>query len=51
MKIDKLAAMPVREEIGRFKYVPEKDLDENFKKVTDDLTKAVEELVNEKEDV
>ena len=51
VKIDKLAAMPVREEIGRFKYVPEKDLDENFKKVTDDLTKAVEELVNEKEDV
>ncbi len=51
VKIDKLAAMPVREEIGRFKYVPEKDLDENFKKVTDDLTKAVEELVKEKEDV
>lgn len=35
--LQKLINMPVREQIGRFKYVTENNLDEEYKKVTEEL--------------
>ena len=36
-QLNKLISMPVREQIGRFKYTPEESLDEEFAKVTEQL--------------
>ena len=36
--LEKLISMPVREQIGRFKYVTEDALDEEYKKVDDELS-------------
>lgn len=36
-QLNKLISMPVREQIGRFKYTPEENLDEEFAKVTEQL--------------
>ena len=35
--LNKLISMPVREQIGRFKYVHEDELDEEFRKVNENL--------------
>ena len=50
VNIEKLIAMPVREEIGRFKYTPEDKLAETCDKVQKDLSKSISDLLNEKED-
>lgn len=39
--MNKLISMPVREQIGRFKYTHEDELDENYKRVTDELAAEV----------
>ena len=39
--LQKLIAMPVREQIGRFKYVTEDKLDEEFKKVDETLSAQI----------
>ena len=36
--LQKLISMPVREQIGRFKYVQEDALDEEFKKADEELS-------------
>ena len=36
--LEKLISMPVREQIGRFKYVTEDALDEEYKKVEEELS-------------
>jgi V/A-type H+/Na+-transporting ATPase subunit A len=43
--ITKVFEIPVRERIGRAKYVPEKEVDAVFAKVEDDLKKQIEELI------
>ena len=48
--IEALAAMPVREAIGRFKYVPEKQIDVEYKRVSDLLILQTEETVSQKEE-
>ncbi len=40
----KLAALPVREEIGRFKYFEEKDVAAEFVKLKDTVTRAISDL-------
>ncbi len=40
----KLAALPVREEIGRFKYFEEKDVAAEFAKMKDAVTRAISDL-------
>ncbi|WP_324825488.1 V-type ATP synthase subunit A [Sinanaerobacter sp. ZZT-01] len=41
-----LVSMPVRESIGRFKYVEEKEVDVYYKDILSELTKSVQELIN-----
>ena len=48
--IEALAALPVREDIGRFKYVEERDVDMEYKRVSDLLLLQMEETVSGRED-
>ncbi len=48
--IETLAALPVREAIGRFKYVPEKDVDEEFDKVKATLAVQIDDACNREEE-
>ena len=42
-----LVHLPIRETIGRFKYIEEKDVDAEYEKVLAELTKNISDLVNE----
>ncbi len=48
--IEKLVNMSVREEIGRFKYTAEDALDPEYKKINDDLSAEIQQIIAEKED-
>jgi len=48
--IEKLASLPGREDIGRFKYVPEKEIDAEYKRVSDLLIEQIEEVASQKEE-
>ncbi len=48
--IEKLIAMPVREDIGRFKYTAEDKLDEAYKRINEELNKEIQQIIAEKED-
>jgi V/A-type H+/Na+-transporting ATPase subunit A len=48
--IEKLVKMPVRERIGRFKYVSEKDIDSEYSAITAELESQVSEAVAAKEE-
>ena len=48
--LNNLVSLPVREEIGRFKYTPEKDLKEKFDSISDELDKEIREAAAKKED-
>ncbi|MQN00844.1 MAG: V-type ATP synthase subunit A [Lachnospiraceae bacterium] len=45
-----LLGLPVREEIGRFKYTPEKDIKEKYDSVLGELDKEISEAKTKKED-
>ena len=42
--------MPVREAIGRFKYVPESDVDAEFDEVKTKLTAEIDEACHREEE-
>ncbi len=46
----KLASLPVRESIGRFKYVEESDVDEAYEKIMDDMKKEISALVSREDE-
>ena len=48
--VGKLIALPVREQIGRFKYVHAADAEKAFGTISDELNREIEELSAEKED-
>ncbi len=48
--IDKLAALPVREQIGRFKYTEESALDQAFAETETELMKQLDTVLREKEE-
>ena len=48
--IDKLASVPSREAVGRFKYVKEDDIDEEFKKDIELLSGEIQQAVADKEE-
>ena len=48
--IDKLASVPSREAVGRFKYVKEEDIDEEFKKDIELLSGEIQQVVADKEE-
>ncbi len=50
VSIEKIVALPVREEIGRFKYTPEDAIDAEYKKVSDELKSELSKLIEEKEE-
>ena len=43
--VEALSSMPVREEIGRYKYTENDDIDEKYNKVLADIKKQAEEIV------
>ena len=49
--IEVLAALPVRENIGRFKYVKETDIDKEFQKVHQILVREVAQSVRKREEL
>ncbi len=48
--VDKLAAIPSREAIGRFKYVLENDIDEQYNNVIKSLNDDIKKVIAEKEE-
>jgi V/A-type H+/Na+-transporting ATPase subunit A len=48
--VDELVKLPVRERIGRFKYVPADKAAAEFDEITTQIAKEIEELLNRKED-
>ncbi len=48
--IDKLASVPSREAVGRFKYVKEDDIDEEFRKDIELLSGEIQQAVADKEE-
>lgn len=48
--VEKIAALPVREAIGRFKYVPEDRIDTEFDAIDKRLANELEDAVNDKEE-
>ena len=48
--IDKLASVPSREAVGRFKYVKEEDIDEEFKNDIELLSGEIQQAVADKEE-
>lgn len=49
--VEKLAALPVREAIGRFKYIHEGEIDAHFAEICDCLNKEIKEACESKEDL
>lgn len=48
--IEALVAVPVREAIGRFKYVHEDEIDHEFEKINNELSKEISDVINTKEE-
>ncbi len=48
--VEKLVALPVREQIGRFKYNTEKEVDAEFEKIDKQISAEVDEAVKTTED-
>lgn len=48
--LNSIIGLPVREEIGRFKYTPESELKSKFDEVTKELDKEIDEAKAKKED-
>ena len=49
VKLDKLIEMPIREQIGRAKYIPESERKEKFAQLNQELEQAFTELTEEGE--
>ena len=50
VSIEKIVALPIREEIGRFKYIHENQIDAEFKRIDEQLTSELSKLIEEKEE-
>ncbi|MCR5703576.1 MAG: V-type ATP synthase subunit A [Eubacterium sp.] len=48
-KIEELVKLPVREAIGRFKYTHENDLDREYERITDQLSKEIGNTLRKEE--
>ena len=48
--INKLAAVPIREDIGRFKYIPEKETEAEYDRIMNALEEQITKVLAEKED-
>ncbi|MBQ4362350.1 MAG: V-type ATP synthase subunit A [Lachnospiraceae bacterium] len=50
VSIEKIVSLPVREEIGRFKYTHEDQIDAEAKRIDEQLTSELSKLIEEKEE-
>ena len=50
VSIEKIVALPVREEIGRFKYVHEDQIDAEYARIDEELKSELSKLIEEKEE-
>ncbi len=50
VSIDKVVALPVREEIGRFKYIHENQIDAEYARIDEELKSELSKLIEEKEE-
>lgn len=48
--IEKISALPVREKIGRFKYVAEENTDAEYDKLTTEISSELHDLLSKEED-
>ena len=48
--VEEIAGLPVREKIGRFKYVEENSTDEEFGLLQTEISAELDELLNKEED-
>ena len=48
--IEKISALPVREKIGRFKYVAEENTDAEYDKLTTEISSEIHDLLSKEED-
>jgi V/A-type H+-transporting ATPase subunit A len=48
--ITKLVALPVREQIGRYKYIEEKDVESEYGRIETEITKEVDEAASSNEE-
>ena len=48
--INDIVSMDVRERIGRYKYTPETDIDNEYKKVSEELIKEISDIVGREDD-
>ena len=47
--IEKIASLAVREQIGRFKYVEEQDIQTEFAKISEEITKQMQTTIEKEE--
>ncbi len=48
--INALVKLPVREQIGRYKYTPEKEIDGAYQKITEELSRQMADLVGKEDE-
>ena len=49
VSIDKIAVLPVREQIGRYKYTPEDALVKEYETIVEEIHREIEELKGEED--
>ena len=49
-EVTKLVALPVREQIGRYKYVEEGRLEEEYRRIEAEINSSVDAVISEKEE-
>ena len=47
--VEELSNLPVREKIGRFKYIPESEIDEEYKKLRREISNSTDSTVRKEE--
>ena len=48
--IEEVSTLPVREKIGRFKYVPEEQTDEEFSRLSVEISSELNDLLRREQD-
>ncbi|MDD5849037.1 MAG: V-type ATP synthase subunit A, partial [Firmicutes bacterium] len=48
--INALVKLPAREQIGRYKYTPEKEIDGAYQKITEELSRQMADLVGKEDE-
>ena len=49
VNVERLVSLPVREKIGRFKYIEESNIDAEYKAVFEQTEKEIKKLISQEE--